>query len=60
MSNNNDVESSCETEQSCCSTGTCCGSQSGTIKYDDRKIGRNETCPCGSNKKFKKCCGRRV
>jgi len=20
------------------------------------KIGRNEPCPCGSNKKFKKCC----
>nr|WP_173069090.1 YchJ family metal-binding protein [Sulfurimicrobium lacus] len=22
------------------------------------KIGRNEPCPCGSGKKFKKCCGR--
>lgn len=22
-----------------------------------RKVGRNETCPCGSGKKFKKCCG---
>ena len=21
-----------------------------------RKIGRNELCPCGSGKKFKKCC----
>jgi SEC-C motif-containing protein len=21
------------------------------------KIGRNDTCPCGSNKKYKKCCG---
>ena len=21
------------------------------------KVGRNETCPCGSGKKFKKCCG---
>jgi len=21
-----------------------------------RKIGRNESCPCGSNKKYKKCC----
>jgi uncharacterized protein YecA (UPF0149 family) len=21
------------------------------------KIGRNEICPCGSNKKYKKCCG---
>jgi SWIM/SEC-C metal-binding protein len=23
-----------------------------------QKIGRNEPCPCGSNKKYKKCCGR--
>jgi len=22
------------------------------------KIGRNEPCPCGSGKKYKKCCGR--
>jgi preprotein translocase subunit SecA len=22
-----------------------------------RKIGRNEPCPCGSGKKYKKCCG---
>ena len=24
----------------------------------DRKIGRNDPCPCGSGKKYKKCCGR--
>ena len=23
-----------------------------------RKIGPNEPCPCGSGKKYKKCCGR--
>ena len=23
-----------------------------------KKIGRNELCPCGSGKKYKKCCGR--
>ena len=22
------------------------------------KIGRNETCPCGSGKKYKYCCGK--
>ena len=22
-----------------------------------RKVGRNEQCPCGSGKKWKKCCG---
>ena len=24
---------------------------------DGRKIGRNAPCPCGSGKKYKKCCG---
>jgi len=24
----------------------------------DSKIGRNEPCPCGSSKKYKRCCGR--
>ena len=28
-----------------------------TITNPD-KIGRNDPCPCGSGKKFKKCCGR--
>ena len=23
-----------------------------------QKVGRNDPCPCGSNKKYKKCCGR--
>jgi SEC-C motif domain protein len=27
-----------------------------TIKRETPKIGRNEPCPCGSGKKFKKCC----
>ncbi|MFW6155354.1 MAG: preprotein translocase subunit SecA [Planctomycetota bacterium] len=29
-----------------------------TIIRDTRKVGRNEPCPCGSGKKYKKCCGR--
>ena len=28
------------------------------IRHDGPKVGRNEPCPCGSGKKFKKCCGR--
>jgi len=28
-----------------------------TIKRDTSKIGRNDMCPCGSGKKYKKCCG---
>ncbi|MFA6610050.1 MAG: SEC-C metal-binding domain-containing protein, partial [Candidatus Omnitrophota bacterium] len=29
-----------------------------TYKREDPKVGRNEPCPCGSGKKFKKCCGK--
>lgn len=28
-----------------------------TIRREEPKIGRNELCPCGSGKKYKKCCG---
>ncbi len=28
-----------------------------TTRVTKQKIGRNEPCPCGSGKKFKKCCG---
>lgn len=28
-----------------------------TIRREQPKIGRNDPCPCGSGKKFKKCCG---
>ena len=26
-------------------------------KVADKKVGRNDPCPCGSGKKYKKCCG---
>lgn len=29
-----------------------------TIVREGKKIGRNDPCPCGSGKKYKKCCGR--
>ena len=28
------------------------------ITRDEEKIGRNDPCPCGSGKKYKKCCGK--
>ena len=31
--------------------------QSGTVRME-KKIGRNDPCPCGSGKKYKKCCGK--
>ncbi|GKV69251.1 hypothetical protein NCCP2716_17490 [Sporosarcina sp. NCCP-2716] len=32
--------------------------QSGAPVQPSGKIGRNDPCPCGSGKKYKKCCGR--
>jgi uncharacterized protein YecA (UPF0149 family) len=29
------------------------------VQREEGKIGRNATCPCGSGKKYKKCCLRR-
>jgi preprotein translocase subunit SecA len=28
------------------------------IKLEEPKVGRNDPCPCGSGKKYKKCCGK--
>lgn len=46
---------------------SCYLSNSGNIYIDNRgqrinlkprvEVGRNDPCPCGSGKKFKKCCG---
>lgn len=32
---------------------------SGTVRKG-KKIGRNDPCPCGSGKKYKKCCGKNL
>ena len=33
--------------------------KSTTVKYDQPKVFPNDPCPCGSGKKYKKCCGAR-
>ena len=48
-------------EQTAKITGTNGGSDGSEKKQPVRKgkkIGRNDPCPCGSGKKYKKCCGR--
>ncbi len=32
--------------------------ESGTFIRRRKKVGRNAPCPCGSGKKYKRCCGR--
>ncbi|MDE0519675.1 MAG: SEC-C metal-binding domain-containing protein, partial [Candidatus Dadabacteria bacterium] len=28
------------------------------VRRTQKKVGRNDPCPCGSGKKYKRCCGR--
>jgi preprotein translocase subunit SecA len=32
--------------------------KSAPVKRDENKVGRNDPCPCGSGKKYKKCHGQ--
>jgi preprotein translocase subunit SecA len=34
------------------------GSSTVTYHREEPKVGRNDPCPCGSGKKYKKCCGK--
>ena len=41
-------------------TAAAAGTEDGkirTVTRDQPKVGRNDACPCGSGKKYKKCCG---
>ena len=30
------------------------------VRRDESKVGRNDPCPCGSGRKYKKCCGQKI
>lgn len=53
------VRSNVEREQVAKPTGESCGDEetSNITVKKSAKIGRNDPCPCGSGKKYKKCCG---
>ena len=40
------------------SGGEMAGAKKKPAKRSDKKVGRNAPCPCGSGKKYKKCCGQ--
>ncbi|WP_255875329.1 SEC-C metal-binding domain-containing protein [Microbulbifer elongatus] len=44
---------------SCCSNESCCVPQA-PVTRSTPKVGRNDPCPCGNGKKFKKCCGKNL
>ncbi|MFB6351310.1 MAG: SEC-C metal-binding domain-containing protein, partial [Bradymonadaceae bacterium] len=39
--------------------GETVGGQQETFERDLPKVGRNDPCPCGSGRKYKKCCLRK-
>ncbi|MCV2403255.1 SEC-C metal-binding domain-containing protein [Marinomonas sp. C2222] len=41
-----------------CTNTSCCPPKQATVTRDTPKIGRNDPCACGSEKKYKKCCGK--
>jgi uncharacterized protein YecA (UPF0149 family) len=43
-------------QSSCCSVSSCCGPKTPIVRTS-AKIGRNDPCPCGNGRKYKKCCG---
>ena len=47
-------------EEKIASTGRLVYDGSNEVPYvrGNKKIGRNDPCPCGSGKKYKQCCGR--
>jgi SEC-C motif domain protein len=51
-----DTEISMEEVMAKMSGGVPFGSLAEPFRRERPKIGRNEPCPCGSGKKFKKCC----
>ena len=32
--------------------------KAGPLKRKEKKVGRNDPCPCGSGLKYKQCCGK--
>jgi len=45
-------------DESADDAGKAAGDGAAPFVREDRKVGRNEPCPCGSGKKYKHCHGR--
>lgn len=50
-------KSATNNSESCCQRETCCP-PAAPITRAEPKVGRNDPCPCGNGRKFKKCCGK--
>ncbi|MDP6968290.1 MAG: SEC-C metal-binding domain-containing protein [Gammaproteobacteria bacterium] len=50
------VSNKIEDSAACCSNTSCC-TPATPVTRATPKVGRNDLCPCGNGRKFKKCCG---
>ncbi|WP_084591481.1 SEC-C metal-binding domain-containing protein [Gilvimarinus agarilyticus] len=53
---NTSQNTNAEMTDTCCTSSGCCAPTEPLMR-DTPKVGRNDPCPCGNGKKFKKCCG---
>ncbi|MAD06963.1 MAG: zinc chelation protein SecC [Gammaproteobacteria bacterium] len=44
-------------QDACCDDTSCCPPQVPYLR-EAPKVGRNDLCPCGNGRKYKKCCGK--
>ena len=59
MQQKTDNPASFKEDGDCCQEASCCPPKSPYLR-EVPKVGRNDPCPCGNGKKFKKCCGQNV
>ncbi len=52
------IQTKVERKQAAAETSASHGENSKQPVKAEKKVGRNEPCPCGSGKKYKNCCGR--
>jgi len=57
MNQANNTSTLYDEEKPTCNNTSCCPPKGTTVR-NTSKIGRNEPCPCGSERKYKKCCGK--
>jgi uncharacterized protein YecA (UPF0149 family) len=58
MNNQENINEPITDNESCCSQSSCCTPQTPLVNAHP-KVGRNDPCPCGNGRKYKKCCGQR-
>ena len=58
MVEDNDTDDMAQSSKTdaCCSNQSC-SNNARPVRRIEPKVGRNDPCPCGNGRKYKKCCG---